>query len=272
MYNRALPTVNSVIHYPHLIMLGGLYRKVKSQLFLVVLNTQRQILINLTFGKFMGNNQTALSLQTNNNPLSIFDFSGQNIRFECVNGICFACAKDICEALDISWEGKKTLSQISQSWMMGREIPDSLGRLQKTIFINQKAVMKLAFRSNKPEADNFVNWVCEILEKLSQGETVSLKKEQPQKLEQPKLKFITTAENLNTEELTTHSMKSQFFKQRIYNAVKMYAGSISDFKQMAIGMTVYHILKSRKEDISSIKDNLIVGCVHMAFESQISNN
>jgi prophage antirepressor-like protein len=111
--------------------------------------------------------------KTNNSPLSIFDFSGQNIRIHCENNVCYVCAKDVCEALGISWQGEKTLQAIPNDWKLSRETPHS-GQKRQAIFINQKAVMKLAFRSNKPEADKFVNWVCEILEKLSRGEEVSI--------------------------------------------------------------------------------------------------
>ena len=43
---------------------------------------------------------------------------------------------------------------------MTTELPDSLGRLQKTVFINESAVYKLAFRSRKPEAERFTDWIA----------------------------------------------------------------------------------------------------------------
>jgi len=50
---------------------------------------------------------------------------------------------------------------------MSREIPDSLGRSQSTTFLNEAGLYKFAFRSNKPEADKFTNWVAgEVLPQL----------------------------------------------------------------------------------------------------------
>jgi prophage antirepressor-like protein len=43
---------------------------------------------------------------------------------------------------------------------MTQELPDSLGRPQKTVFINESAVYKMAFRSRKPEAEQFTDWIA----------------------------------------------------------------------------------------------------------------
>jgi prophage antirepressor-like protein len=70
-------------------------------------------------------------------------------------------AKDLCEALDINWQGNKTLVAIKKEWTMGREIPDSLGRKQKTYLINEAGMYKLVFRSRKEEAEKFTDWIAE---------------------------------------------------------------------------------------------------------------
>jgi len=58
-------------------------------------------------------------------------------------------------------------------WTMGRELPDPNGRIQKTTLINEAGLYKLAFRSNKPEADKFTNWVTsEVLPQIRNGDTV----------------------------------------------------------------------------------------------------
>jgi prophage antirepressor-like protein len=77
-------------------------------------------------------------------------------------------AKDVCEALGIVWKGSDTLQAIPDAWKGVRKLrthvhnPDgtlSL-RLQDVIVINEAAVYKLAFRSNKAAADDFTNWVA----------------------------------------------------------------------------------------------------------------
>jgi prophage antirepressor-like protein len=70
-------------------------------------------------------------------------------------------AKDLCQALDLEWQGAKTLTALNPHWFVGREIPDSLGRMQRTFVINEAGVYKLIFRSRKEEAEKFTNWIAE---------------------------------------------------------------------------------------------------------------
>lgn len=70
-------------------------------------------------------------------------------------------AKDVCECLEIAWTGNQTLTKIPERWKMTQEFPDSSNRMQSMICINEPAVYKLAFRSNKPEAEAFTDWLAE---------------------------------------------------------------------------------------------------------------
>lgn len=86
------------------------------------------------------------------------------IRSEQVNNEPWFVAKDVARALDIAWSGA-TLSNIPEDWkgMMSFNTPSSGtrgGGEQMLTVINEAALYKLAFRSNKPQADAFVNWVA----------------------------------------------------------------------------------------------------------------
>jgi prophage antirepressor-like protein len=76
-------------------------------------------------------------------------------------------AKDIFEFLDLAWRGADSLwqRQIPKEWAI-LEDSQTLGGVQKTWFINERAIYKLAFRSNKPEAETFTNWVAEVIETI----------------------------------------------------------------------------------------------------------
>jgi prophage antirepressor len=98
--------------------------------------------------------------------LQVFYNENENvsIRTDVINGEPWFVAKDVAMALDIDWSGK-TLNSIPEAWKgMGRfPINGSEGgisNIRKMIFINESAMYKLAFRSNKPEADRFVNWIA----------------------------------------------------------------------------------------------------------------
>lgn len=86
-----------------------------------------------------------------------------NIRTQVINSEPWFVAKDVAMALNITWSSH-TLDSIPEDWkgVVNLTTPssgDRGGGLQSLKVINESAVYKLAFRSNKPEADKFVNWV-----------------------------------------------------------------------------------------------------------------
>ncbi|GAX38858.1 BRO-N domain-containing protein [Nodularia sp. NIES-3585] len=94
--------------------------------------------------------------------LSVFVFESQEIRVVSIENEPWFVAKDVCEGLTIPWKGGETLNSIPERWKtMSPEIPDSQGRTQSGWVIKESGVYKLAFRSNKPEADRLTNWIAE---------------------------------------------------------------------------------------------------------------
>ena len=89
---------------------------------------------------------------------SPFIFNDNQIRTVVENEQLWFVAKDICAALGISWSSA-TLRYVPKEWKGGIKLitPGGTQRLQG---INEPAVYKLAFRSNKPEADEFTNWIA----------------------------------------------------------------------------------------------------------------
>lgn len=90
---------------------------------------------------------------------SPFQFKGFTIRTQVEDEHLWFVAKDVCAALDIDWSGK-TLSVIPDSWQSMGKVPTLCRGMQRVKRISEPAVYKLAFRSNKPEADAFTNWVA----------------------------------------------------------------------------------------------------------------
>jgi prophage antirepressor-like protein len=121
------------------------------------------------------------------------------IRTQQVNNEPWFVAKDVANALDITWSGH-TLDAIPDDWqgMVSFTTPCGNyqgGGLQQLKVINEAALYKLAFRSNKPQADAFVNWVAgEVLPAIRQtgqyrikGEAECMQEQQrPQRLPLPK--------------------------------------------------------------------------------------
>lgn len=89
-----------------------------------------------------------------------FKYGDQEIRV--VGGINdpWFLAKDVFDALSMSWAGAQSLSKIKDDWKMTQPTVDPLGRTQEAWYLNESGLYKLAFRSNKPEAEKFTEWVA----------------------------------------------------------------------------------------------------------------
>jgi len=108
--------------------------------------------------------------------LQLFAFQGHEVRsLMDESGNPWLAAKDVAAALGIKWNGNDTLKAIRADWKLTMELADS-GQKRRVLFINEAAMYKLAFRSDKPEADAFTEWVAsEVLPTLRKTGTYSLK-------------------------------------------------------------------------------------------------
>ncbi len=105
------------------------------------------------------NNRQATGLQVFYN-----EDANVSIRTEMINDEPWFVAKDIASALDITWSGH-TLGRIPEEWKGAVKLPTPSsgtrgGGEQQLVIINEAAMYKLTFRSNKPEADAFINWIA----------------------------------------------------------------------------------------------------------------
>jgi prophage antirepressor-like protein len=103
------------------------------------------------------------------NQQPTLDFTFQNLVVRTLtqeDGSLWFVARDVCDALGITWSGNKILASVQDEWkgVVKLTTPSSEdhrgGGEQQLIIINEPALYKLAFRSNKPAAEEFTNWVA----------------------------------------------------------------------------------------------------------------
>jgi len=100
-----------------------------------------------------------MDLKTLANP---FQFSELDIRTATdEHSEVWFCAKDVCAALDIAWSSM-TLDNMPENWFMVINLITIKGE-RDAYFINKAGLYHLIFRSNKPKAKDFANWVCETV-------------------------------------------------------------------------------------------------------------
>ncbi len=85
-------------------------------------------------------------------------------------------ASDIGEILEIS-NIRTSTKDFDNTEKHGVHIMDSMGRNQETTFLTEKGLYKIVFRSRKPIAEKFTNWVCEVLKELRLNGKYELEKQ-----------------------------------------------------------------------------------------------
>lgn len=96
------------------------------------------------------------------------NWNGHEIRFVEVKGEWWAVLKDVCDALGIYT--KKAVQRLDGEVLKRYHVPDSLGRDQEMLIVNEYGIYDTIFRSNKPEAKQFRRWVYDLLKELREAE------------------------------------------------------------------------------------------------------
>lgn len=90
--------------------------------------------------------------------MQVFEFQDQPVRTVQVDGEPWFVAADVARVLGIA-NIRENLRQMREDWK-GVSKSDTLGGKQDQTIICEAAVYKLAFRSNKPQAEAFADWVA----------------------------------------------------------------------------------------------------------------
>lgn len=96
--------------------------------------------------------------------LAIFKYQDKPVRTVQIDSETLFVAKDIFEALDISWRRSESLATISDKMKtqlyLGDGVNDPHDLQQGTWLLNEAGIYKVAFRSSKPEAEKFTDWIA----------------------------------------------------------------------------------------------------------------
>lgn len=103
----------------------------------------------------------------------VFTFQeSHKVRTALQNNELWFVAKDVFSVLGVYWAGVRSLSMIPEAWRVVVSFTTTQknqhgvqeGQAKDVHCINFKGLCKIAFRSNKPEADAFTNWAAEVID------------------------------------------------------------------------------------------------------------
>ena len=104
------------------------------------------------------NNQNITTFDEKSNPITLFNFNSIDVRVITKENEAFFCLKDVCKILHVSNSRDLMYKKLDQKGVEKIYTLTSGGR-QELAFINEPNLYRVIFRSNKPKAKSFQDWV-----------------------------------------------------------------------------------------------------------------
>ena len=92
-------------------------------------------------------------------PISFSFQETHDVRIHVIDEKPWFCLKDVCEVLTIANSRRVASEVLDDDGVRKAYITDCLGREQEAAFVNEPNLYRVIFRSNKPEAKQFQDWV-----------------------------------------------------------------------------------------------------------------
>ena len=95
------------------------------------------------------------------------NWNSHQIRFVEVKSEWWAVLKDVCDALGL--KTKYIVERLDDEVVSTDLIPDSIGRKQEMLIVNEYGIYDAVFQSRKKEAKQFRRWVYDLLKELREA-------------------------------------------------------------------------------------------------------
>ncbi len=175
-----------------------------------------------------------------------YTFNDKPVRTETINNNPFFCLNDCCGILELK-NSSKVVQQLDPKGITKSYLLTSGGK-QKTNFINEPNLYRLIFRSNKPEAQKFANWVYEEvlpqIRKTGKYEAVDFEKvlTTPVRQHTRKLPTVRVKKEINLAESSIKAV-SVIVANTIIKKIKEQSLQIELFKEREDGIKSFEYVK-----------------------------
>ncbi|MGM0748752.1 BRO family protein [Bacillus atrophaeus] len=203
---------------------------------------------------------------------NLFNYEGQQVRTVTMNDEILFVAKDVCDIFGIS-KYRDAISRLAEKQRESVKV-DTPGGIQTMTAITEAGLYKLVFRSNKPGAETFTDWVTEevlpSIRHTGQYGGPKVLSEREQRIESLKLTLETSQRQdemqkvLNIHEKQLDELNNKVDEQitldhreqrRLQKGVGRRVYAFTDDKREAAGLfkELYREIKDRF-GVSSYKD------------------
>ena len=162
---------------------------------------------------FKSNNKQTVEIITNESSLMVKQFENLNITIYGSYEDPLFKAKDIGELLEM-----KNIREVIKNFnnkQKGVSLTDTPGGKQEVTFLTEQGLYKVLMKSRKPIAEQFQDWVCEVVEEIRKRGKYDLE-------EQLKLKDIETQRLLEEKELQLQEKELELikYKEKVYEEIE----------------------------------------------------
>ena len=107
------------------------------------------------------------------NNIKVEEWFGKEVKFVEVNGEWLAVANDVAKALGYKTPRATINNKLKDTEKMSIQIVYA-SKIRKVTVIKPKTIYKLAFTSNLPQAEEFTDWVTDIIEELRESANLTV--------------------------------------------------------------------------------------------------
>jgi prophage antirepressor-like protein len=198
-----------------------------------------------------------------NTNLLVKEFNGLNIEVHGTYEQPLFKAKDIGDLLEMK-NIREVIKNFNNKQRCDVSLTDAIGREQNTTFLTEQGLYKLLMRSRKPIAEQFQDWVCEVIEEIRKKGKYELE------------------EQLKTKELELTKYKEKIYEEiektgHVY-VIKMDGGYKVGKTKDAVIKRVRGMQTANVNNIMILLDyecsnaDLLEKCVHYILERYRCNN
>lgn len=126
-------------------------------------------------------------------------------------------ASDVGVILDIS-NIRMSITEFDESEKRAVSTTDSTGRMQEVTFLTEKGLYKVLFRSRKPIAQKFQNWVCDVIKEIRVTGIYNMQKEIDKKQEELEQ---TKSEMASLEDTKKKEYETKLEKEKVLEREKI---------------------------------------------------
>lgn len=200
------------------------------------------------------------------NQVQVFNFTQAEVRTSTdESGEPIFCLKDVATILNLQNHNQIVQNQLDKDGVYKIYLTDNLDRQQQVTFISEPNLYRVIFRSNKPDAVKFQNWIFEeVIPQIRK--TGSYNKE----VDIVPLTLVAQWADLLVGKNPTDTLFEIKERYQVGNLTELQESHISNEIQSLLEKVDQYISQNKKPSVELKQVNTIIGALNTPYELRLS--